>query len=81
MTILILTFASGATLFMLAAMVDKRWPDRLSRRGRQLAGMREPRAPIQDRGPVADRRSRNAPPHSNGLSNPERLLPTYGGTR
>jgi hypothetical protein len=28
-------------LFTMAAVVDKRWPDRLSRRGRRLAGMPE----------------------------------------
>ena len=40
-------------LFILLGLADRRWPDRLSRRGRFLAGIPEPRAAArQDKRPA-----------------------------
>jgi hypothetical protein len=39
--ILLILMLLWVALFTTAAVVDKRWPDRLSRRGRRLAGMPE----------------------------------------
>jgi hypothetical protein len=41
MIAVILCFLVSLTVFTSVAMADKRWPDRLSRRGRLLAGIRE----------------------------------------
>lgn len=45
MMFLAVTFTVCAALFTLGAAVDKRWADRLSRRGRRLAGIRAPKSP------------------------------------
>jgi hypothetical protein len=46
--------AVSLVVFALAAAADKHWPDRLSRRGRRLAGLSDdpPRPNARPRGPA-----------------------------
>ena len=42
-------FTISIAVFALAALADKRWPDRLGRRGRRLAGIPEEATPPDGR--------------------------------